>query len=360
MLLGASNASILWFVTRGSGVVALLLLTAAVLLGIVSALRWRGELWPRFAVTDAHRNLTLLSIVFVVVHVVTTVADGYAPIGLVDSVVPFLSPYRPVWLGLGTISFDLLLALVATSLLRAWIAPRLWRGIHWLAYVSWPVALLHSFGTGSDSRFGWMAAIGIGCLAAVALAAVARAGLGAGPARMRVGAAAAALVAPLAILAWYQNGPLQTGWAKRAGTPITLVASAKTAKTVGRVLTSSTAPVAPTSFTSAVSGQVSEVQESNGLVTIRLMLTLGGAPGGAARIDLRGIPSGGGVSMTASGVSFVPATTSATYTGQIVSLSGTRVVANVSDSAGDSLTLHFSLNIDNSAQTVSGTLTGQA
>ena len=119
----------LWYLTRGSGVVALVLLTAGVLLGILSSLGARTNRWPRFAVGGAHKNLTLLSVVFVVFHVVTTVADGYAPIRLTDAVVPFASPYRPVWLGLGAVAFDLLLALVITSYLRHRIGFRTWRGV---------------------------------------------------------------------------------------------------------------------------------------------------------------------------------------------------------------------------------------
>ena len=110
-----------------------------------------------------HRNLTLLALVFVAAHVVTTVADGFAPIGLLDAVVPFVSPYRPIWLGLGAVAFDLLLALVVTSLLRARIGYRSWRVVHWLAYAAWPVALVHALGTGSDARIGWFALLGFGC-----------------------------------------------------------------------------------------------------------------------------------------------------------------------------------------------------
>src|SRR4051812_32786080 len=108
----------LWYLTRGSGAVALLLLTASMMLGVLSAVRVKGARWPRFAVVGVHRSLTLLSIVFVVLHVVTTVADGYAPIGLKDAIVPFGSPYRPIWLGLGAVAFDLVLALAITSYLR--------------------------------------------------------------------------------------------------------------------------------------------------------------------------------------------------------------------------------------------------
>jgi Ferric reductase like transmembrane component len=352
------NAHVLWYVTRGSGVVALLLLTAAVLLGIVSALRWRGERWPRFAVTNAHRNLTLLSIVFVVIHVVTTVMDSYAPITLFDGIFPFLSPYRTLWLGLGTVAFDLLLALVLTSLMRGRIPARLWRGVHWLAYASWPVALMHSLGTGSDARTGWLQALGVASLVAVALAVLARIALGGGLRPARIGGAVAAVAVPVAVLAWYQSGPLQRGWAKRAGTPTTILArKATTLAASTQQVSQVAAPSEPTSFTSPVSGSVSTSQDEQSLATVSISLKLGGGPKGAARIELRGIPSGGGVSMTASGVSFVPATTRSVYTGEIVSLAGTEVGAIVRDASGHRLDLRFALNIDPSTNHVSGRVT---
>ncbi|HEV2592810.1 MAG TPA: ferric reductase-like transmembrane domain-containing protein, partial [Gaiellaceae bacterium] len=235
----------LWYVTRGSGVVALLLLTAAIVLGIVSALRWRTTRWPRFATVDTHRNLTLLSIVFVAIHVVTTVADGYAPVSLVDAVVPFLSPYRPLWLGLGTVAFDLLLALVVTSLFRGLVPARAWRALHWSAYAAWPVALIHSLGTGSDARTAWLQAIGVASLVAVSLAVLARVALGGGLALPRLGGAVAAVVVPIGVLAWYHSGPLQTGWAKKSGTPSTILARKSTR---ARASALASAQVEPTSF----------------------------------------------------------------------------------------------------------------
>ena len=222
----AGNAKTLWYLTRGTGVVALLLLTASVLLGVSSALRWRGQRWPRFAVGDLHRNLTLLSIVFVALHVATTIADGFAPIGLKDAVRPVHVALPPVWLGLGTVAFDLLLALVATSLLRARLGPRLWRAFHWLAYASWPIAIVHSFGTGSDARFGWFESLGFALRRArLARGPRARDG-GGGQAMPRVAGAAAALLVPLGIFGWYASGPGQTGWAARAGTPVTILSQA--------------------------------------------------------------------------------------------------------------------------------------
>src|SRR5205823_10929361 len=126
---------------------------------------------------------------FIAVHVVTTVADGFAPIGLLDAVVPFRSPYRPLWLGFGAVAFDLLLALIATSLLRARLGVRAWRAVHWLAYACWPLALVHSLGTGSDARAGWLEAIAAAAIAAVVAAVLWRAVRAAGaPAPVRVAA----------------------------------------------------------------------------------------------------------------------------------------------------------------------------
>ena len=126
-IVAATGPSVYWYLTRGSGVVALVLLTASIVLGIVTTIRWSASGLPRFAVAGLHRRLTLFAIVFVAVHVATTVVDGFAPIGWKDAVIPFLSPYRPIWLGLGAVAFDLLLALVITSLLRARIGYRVWR-----------------------------------------------------------------------------------------------------------------------------------------------------------------------------------------------------------------------------------------
>jgi methionine sulfoxide reductase heme-binding subunit len=288
--------------------------------------------------------------VFVAVHVVTTVADGYAPIRLTDAIVPFASAYRPVWLGLGAVAFDLLLAIVATSLLRARIGVSVWRSVHWLAYASWPVALVHALGTGSDPRTPWLAAVGIASLVVVVLAVVTRISLGAGPRNARFAGLLTVIVVPLVLLGWYRDGPLKSGWAQRAGTPSSLLAHAT--PPVAAVTT--THP--PRTFRSPVSGTVSQHANAGGEVTVRLDLRLKNTPHGALRVDLRGIPSGNGVSLTASGVSFVPATTDTVYEGRVIGLDANAVTADVVDAAGDRLRLALALGIDTGTNTVRGDL----
>ncbi len=164
----------LWYAARGTGIVAILLLTASVVLGILGPLRVSSSGWPRFALALLHRNVALLTATFLVVHIGSSVIDRYAGIGWMDAFLPFGSVYKPFWLGLGAAAFDLVIALIATSLLRPWINARLWRLVHWVAYVCWPVAMVHSLGTGTDTRKGWMLVVLAGCLGAVGIAALVR------------------------------------------------------------------------------------------------------------------------------------------------------------------------------------------
>jgi methionine sulfoxide reductase heme-binding subunit len=167
---GVTASTALWYASRATGVVALVLLTLVLLLGILVNRRRPLPGLPRFATPSLHRSLSLLAVAFVAVHVVTAIADPYVTIGVVAVLIPFSSPYKPFWLGLGAISLDLVIALIGTSLLRARVGRRVWRAIHWLAYASWPIALAHSVGASTDLRSGWLLWLAIGCIVAVACA----------------------------------------------------------------------------------------------------------------------------------------------------------------------------------------------
>jgi methionine sulfoxide reductase heme-binding subunit len=161
----------LWYASRSTGVVALVLLTLVIVLGILVSRQRTLPGLPRFGTTSLHRSLSLLSVVFVAVHVITAIADPYVTIGIAASVIPFTSAYKSLWIGLGAVSLDLILALIATSLLRARIGRRTWRGVHWFSYAAWPVALAHSFGSSTDLQHGGLMWLAIGCAAVVLAAA---------------------------------------------------------------------------------------------------------------------------------------------------------------------------------------------
>jgi sulfoxide reductase heme-binding subunit YedZ len=218
------TARSLWYLARGTGVVSLGLLTAIVALGIGAHTSAGTPRVPRFATALLHRNLSLLVLVFLAVHIATSVLDPFAAISWTDALIPLRAGYRPVWLGLGAVAFDLLLALAVTSMLRARIGLRIWRSIHWLAYACWPVALVHALGTGSDVHRSWLLWVVAGSVAVVVAAACWR--LAHTPAltvRRRVGASLALLLTPALLALWVETGPLQPGWAGHAGTPAPLL-----------------------------------------------------------------------------------------------------------------------------------------
>ncbi len=158
----------LWAAGRGTGVVALVLLTLSILLGI-SSRSGRAVLGiPRFAVTVVHRNLSLFAALFVVVHVVSLLFDPYAQLRIVDFVVPFQGAYRPFWLGLGTVAFDLLVVVTVTGLLRNRIGPRAFKTVHWLVYAVWPVSVAHAIGNGTNGLSPWFLVLALLCVIAVA------------------------------------------------------------------------------------------------------------------------------------------------------------------------------------------------
>jgi predicted ferric reductase len=214
-----------WYLTRSTGAVALVLLTFAVALGVADVKRWSTPSWPRFVVDSLHRSVSLLAVAFLALHVLTAVLDSFAPISVVAAVVPFVSPYRPFWLGLGAIALDLLLAVVLTSLLRRRIGQKGWRATHWLAYACWPIALLHTLGTGSDIKDLWLLALSVACLVLVVAAVLARtlAGWSADSARGRGLAIGAVAAFALGLLLWLPSGPLGSEWARRSGTPAALL-----------------------------------------------------------------------------------------------------------------------------------------
>ena len=158
----------LWYLGRGTGVVALVCFTIGVVLGIAVRSGRPIAGLPRFGVHEIHRTASLLGTTLLGIHVSTLLFDPYAQLRLVDLVLPFAGSYRPLWLGLGTLALDLVVAIVVTSLLRERIGRRTWRAVHWATYAMWPVAFLHGLGTGSDAGSLWFRVLAVACALAVA------------------------------------------------------------------------------------------------------------------------------------------------------------------------------------------------
>lgn len=164
------NSTALWYATRASGLMALVLLTLTMVLGITTTTRARARNWPGFAQQEMHRRISMLAVVFLGIHVLTSVLDTFVNISWAAIVIPFTSNYSSFWVGVGTVALDLMIAVFVTSLLRERMRPATWRAVHWLAYLSWPVAMAHTFGMGTDAREGWVIVLGVVCGLAVAVA----------------------------------------------------------------------------------------------------------------------------------------------------------------------------------------------
>ena len=165
------HGSGLWYVTRATGLVSLVLLTGTVLLGLLVTGNFTSARWPRYLTRGLHQNVSLLVLVFLALHIAATVLDTYTSISLTAAFIPFASPYKAAWLSLGAVALDLLIALTVTSLVRGRMGYRAWRRLHWLAYACWPVAVAHGLGTGTDRSATWVIALTLGCVGCVAVAA---------------------------------------------------------------------------------------------------------------------------------------------------------------------------------------------
>lgn len=352
----AGTSRIYWFLTRGTGAVALVLLTVSVVLGLLGTLRVSGVRWPRYAIEAAHRDVSLLVLVVLAVHIVTTVLDSFAPIALTAAVIPFISSYRPVWLGLGAVAFDLLLAVTITSLVRRRLGYGRWRAVHWLAYASWPVAVLHGLGTGSDTRLWWMLALTAICVAAVAAAVCARLAQAENTLRGVRGpglAVCAGVIVGLGVFTL--AGPLQRGWARRSGTPSQLLAhpAAQVSRVSGtRATRPSTRSVRP--FSAGLRGRLTQHTASGGAI-VNLSLRLVGGARGRLRVRIGGTPlAGGGLSMTGSQVDLLVHGYPDVFAGTIRALQGTAFLARVRSASGAALTLHGELAINQQTHAVTG------
>lgn len=165
------DTQILWYASRAVGAVSLVLLTAVMVLGALTAGRKGSGYLPRAAMLRLHRTLSMTSMAFLVVHIVTAIADGYVKLNYWDALIPFGAAWDPLWVGLGTVAVDLMLAIGITSALRRHLSVVVWRAVHLSSYAMWPIALSHGFGiSGGDGTRTWMIVIDIVCVTSVLIA----------------------------------------------------------------------------------------------------------------------------------------------------------------------------------------------
>jgi DMSO/TMAO reductase YedYZ heme-binding membrane subunit len=346
--------AVAWDTARAGGLIAYVLVTTSVSLGLVLRNRWQSSRWPRLVTNELHGYVSLLALVFTAVHVVAVAVDPFTHFGLVAVLVPLTSHYRPIWMSLGIVGLYLLLAVWVSTRLRRRIGHRLWRQIHVLAFAVYGAATLHGLGTGTDARTAWAVALYatsvglVGTLLAIRL--LAPAGKGARRRPLAAGAAAGAVVAATA---WALGGPFAPGWSARAGGTTARAATAVSTGHVERVVPPSPSAVVRAPFTAGYAARLTvEPTNDQGRITVRIDGALSGPTKDHLEILIHGIPLGdGGVAMEQSRVRM--GTTTPLYRGRITSLSDTRVVAALR-SAHQRLRVDLTLRIGRD-----GTVVGQ-
>ncbi|MBU6233043.1 MAG: ferric reductase-like transmembrane domain-containing protein [Acidobacteria bacterium] len=161
-----------WYTSRTTGVVSLVFLTLVCVAGILVSTRVGGRRIGRFELNEIHRSLSMSAMIFVGIHVITTVIDTYVPIGWISSVVPFTSPYKSLPVAIGTVAFDAMLAVWLTSLVKERLNFSSWRAVHWGSYVAFVTSALHAYTVGTDAHTHWCLYTLYGCLGTLLVAGI--------------------------------------------------------------------------------------------------------------------------------------------------------------------------------------------
>jgi methionine sulfoxide reductase heme-binding subunit len=170
----------LWYIARGAGLSALLLLTISTCVGALATRP--AEAANRVVVQYLHRCAATLGLTVLALHVTTILADSYAHVGWRGAIVPFASTYRPAWVALGTLAVYTFVVVAVLGYARGRIATSrrgatMWRWLHGLAYVGWASAMLHGLKSGSDSSLGWVRWLYVACAVAVVGSVIVRVGV---------------------------------------------------------------------------------------------------------------------------------------------------------------------------------------
>ena len=150
----ALTSPYLWYTTRATGMVALILFTLVVTLGMLVANRIGGTVVGRFEINELHRSVSMVALVFLVIHILTTMLDSFVATGWFSAVIPFVSHYRRLPVAIGAVAFDLILAVWVSSLLKVRLKNATWRYIHWLSWLAFAGAIAHAYLTGTDAKNG--------------------------------------------------------------------------------------------------------------------------------------------------------------------------------------------------------------
>jgi hypothetical protein len=330
-----------WIAARASGFTAYGLVTIAVVLGLLLSQRWQSRrVWPRLLNDQLHQYAVLLAGIFTAIHGLSVWIDPFTKFTLREVLLPFVSHYRPLWMGLGIVAGYLGFALVATSWLRPKIGFAWWRRLHYLAFVVWLLATLHGLGDGSDSRTTWAIAIyGVSSATVVGLTIVRLLRPAGARGKRFTGWAALAAVVALAGVAFAATGPMRSGW--------NAIANGGNGSGSRLASTSVLATSLPSGYQADFSGTVNEIgPNAQGSVTLQFNLQVASGPYGQMALVLQGTPlQSGGVEITASSLSLGTAAQPNLYQGSLTQLNGGNFGATLQGGSTGPLTVTGRLTV---------------
>ena len=178
-----SHDPTIWFLARASGFAAYALLTGSVLAGLVLKSRPFGRAVKAATVTEVHRALALLALVYVAVHGTMLVLDSTVQISPVALLVPGLAAYRPLAVSLGVVAAELMVLVYLSFRFRKRIGVNVWRALHWFTYVVFVAATAHGLAAGTGSAEPWARDLYLGAIGAVVFATAWRSLAATNPAR---------------------------------------------------------------------------------------------------------------------------------------------------------------------------------
>ncbi len=349
------NVKVLWYITRATGIVSLMLMGIIILLGLATATKLTPKGFGKLVGPDLHRRLSITTLAFLGVHIASAILDPFVVVGFTSSVVPFVAKYRPLWVGLGTVSFDLLIVVIATSVIRHKFNHGIWKKIHYLSWAIISLALFHALGTGSDTQVKVVEIVYVALIFALGIAGTFRSLREYGFSfAQKITAGAGLFAVPLLLLVWATQGPLRVGWAKAANS-FSFFPNIKLASTGSSVSTSTTVTAPTGSFTLPVSGTVTgsliESQTSSGLAIFTMRGSVAGTPDKVA-VQLNGSVQEGSLVLESSSAFLGTSTVPNLYTGTVSQASGATLVLSLTGPNG---TVTAQMNVTVSGTSFTGT-----
>lgn len=354
-----NNTKFLWYTSRATGIIAMVLLGVVVTLGILTASKSTPLGLGKFIGPDLHRRLSISTLVFLVAHIISAILDPFVTVGIGASLIPFAAKYRPLWVGLGTTSFDLLLVIVATSVVRHRFNHGIWKKVHYLSWVVVTLVLFHALGTGSDAHIKLVEGIYVLFVLAMGGAGIYRAyqeyGLAKG---QKIVAGASLFLVPIALLGWALNGPLKAGWAKSASgfsifpTTTVAVSSGSTAKSSSTSQAASGPAVALPITNAAITGTMTQTQTSSGVVVLVLRGSVANSVD-YVEVQLNGVVQEGALALESSTAFLGTKSAPNTYTGTVTQANGSALTLSLKGPKG---AVTANLNVSLSGSSFSGTI----